>query len=117
MKKFLIILITLLSLEIPCYAEDPKGDQLIGLEFDQLKSTPKRHRAPLHINVEARYETTYNSIIVMGSEQAEVNLYLNGNLIDHNDEVNATFVLPETTGIYTVEIIGSNWTAVGYLSL
>lgn len=117
MKKFLIILITLLSLEIQCYAEDPKGDQLIGLEFDQLNSSLKRHRAPLHINVEARYEATCNSIIVIGSEQAEVNLYLNGNLIDHSDEVNATFELPETTGIYTVEVIGSNWTAIGYISL
>lgn len=117
MKKFLIILITLLSFEFQCYAEKTKGDELIGLEFDQLKSSPKRHRAPLHLDLEAFYDAEANCINVSGTCEAEVNLYLNGNLIDHSDEVNATFELPETTGIYTVEVIGSNWTAVGYLSL
>lgn len=116
MKKLLIILLALIAFASKASAE-ATNERPIGLEFDQLNSTVKRPRSPIYMNLSAIYDAIDNCIHVSGTCEAKVNLYLNGNLIDHSNEVNATFELPETTGIYTVEVIGSNWTAIGYLNL
>lgn len=117
MKKLLIILILQLALAFQCFGESSSDNESINLEYHQLNSTDKIHRAPMHISIRAYYEAIGNIITVSGTREAEVNLYLNGNLIDHSDEVNATFELPETAGTYMVEVIGSSWSAIGYLCL
>lgn len=117
MKKLLIILTLQLALAFQCFAESSSDNESINLEYHQLNSTDKIHRAPMLISVEAHHEAIDNIINVSGTCEAEVNLYLNGNLIDHSDEVNVTFELPETAGTYMVEVIGSSWSAIGYLCL
>lgn len=100
MKKLLIILTLQLALAFQCFAESSSDNESINLEYHQLNSTDKIHRAPMLISVEAHHEAIDNIINVSGTCEAEVNLYLNGNLIDHSDGVNATF------GVHVSTIIG-----------
>lgn len=116
MKKLLIFLPALIAFASQASAEG-YSKLPIGIEVDQLNSPVKRDRSPLHMNVSAYYDAIDACIYVSGTCEAEVNLYLNGNIIDHSDEVNATFILPESSGTYTVEVIGSSWSAIGYLYL
>lgn len=121
MKKILFLAILAMAFAIQCFAEEKKEQkkepESISMEFHSLKIPDKVHRAPMHIDIEAYYNADSNSIVVCGSASAEVNLYLDGCLIDHNDEINTSFMLPETSGTYMIEVLGGSWTATGYLCL
>ncbi len=51
-----------------------------------------------------------------GEAAGEVFLYLNNNIIRYNSEINSTFPISDP-GLYTIEIVGETWTAIGYLQL
>jgi hypothetical protein len=73
----------------------------------------------MRIDIDAWYNNESNSIDISydGEAIGEVSLYLNGNILDYSTEINTTFALPYTTGIYRIEITTETWSAEGYIQL
>lgn len=124
MKKILIILFSIFTLGINCYAENEKTDDKtpsnIFLEIrkkDSCPSTP--FRSPMHINIDALYnsDTHSLSIIYDGEAEGEVFVYLGDSLVGYSNEIDSTIVIPSIPGAYSVEIITESWTALGAIEL
>lgn len=124
MKRIIILLTTIAALSISTYAEDNNGSQKtkehIKWEIrktDNGSDTPKR--IPLHIDIDAIYNNTTNSIeiIYSGETEGEVFLYDGDNLINYSSTINTTLPLPSHTGSYTIEIVTDSWVAQGFLQI
>ena len=101
-------------------SKDNSSTKPINLELrkDSNNSDHPVHRAPMRINIEAYYDSETGSINISydGEAAGDVYLYLNGDIVDYNSEINTTFQI-HTTGMYRVEIHGASWIAEGYLNL
>jgi hypothetical protein len=123
MKKILsLILVMIMIFALHAKAgviKTSNSSQSIMLEIAQYNETSSRHRAPMRIDIDAWYNNESNSIDISydGEASGEVSLYLNGNILDYSTEINTTFALPYTTGIYRIEIISETWSAEGYIQL
>jgi len=120
MKKFLFLVIALMTFSFQSFAEEAKKNkqsQCMGLEFHAKHEPSQVHRAPIHIEIEAYHYEDSNSIEIHSEDDVigEVRLYLDGNLIDYSPEVNTIFQLPDVAGTYKIEVTGSSWIAEGYL--
>lgn len=123
MKKFLFLIIAIMTFTLHAIADEPtpstSSSQGIMLEIAQYKETPIRHRSPMRITIEACYNAETNSIEISydGEAEGEVFLYLNGDIIDYGSDINTSFVLPQSSGLYRIEIISEIWIAEGYIQL
>lgn len=124
MKKFLFLVIALMTFSFQSFADDAKKNDkqytTIGFEFHHIFGNSSTiHRAPIHIEIEAYHYEDSNSIEIHSEDDVigEVRLYLDGNLIDYSPEVNTIFQLPDVAGTYKIEVTGSSWIAEGYLQL
>lgn len=126
MKRFIILLVTVVAFNIFTYAEgendnkSPNEATPIKWEFRKKGNVGDiPHRKPIHINIEAYYNDTTNSIEITyyGEAEGEVYLYKGNNLIDYSSSINTTFTLPSPSGTYTIEIISDSWEAQGQIQL
>lgn len=123
MKKLLFLILAMMVFTLPSIAKGSKDNSStkpINLELrqDSNNSDHPVHRAPMRINIEAYYDSENGSINISydGEAAGDVYLYLNGDIVDYNSEINTTFQI-HTTGMYKVEIHGASWIAEGYLNL
>lgn len=123
MKKLLFLILAMMVFTLPSTAKGAKDNsstKTIKLDLNQNGSNTDhdRHRAPMRINIEAYYDSETGSINICydGEAAGEVYLYLNGDIVDYNSEINTTFQI-HTTGMYKIEIHGASWIAEGYLNL
>lgn len=123
MKKLLFLILAMMVFALPSIAKESKDNtstKPINLELrqDSNNSDHPVHRAPMRINIEAYYDSETGSINICydGEAAGDVYLYLKGDIVDYNSEINTTFQI-HTTGMYKVEIHGASWIAEGYLNL
>ena len=123
MKKILSFIVAFMALTLPMsvHASDDKSTPqpiTLSSHADNNKPNPKPRRAQMRIPVEAWYEadTETISIIYYGDATGEVNLYLNGQLIESSFDINTTFTVSEA-GFYTIEIKTESWTATGSIEI
>lgn len=122
MKKLLSFILAIIAVTLPVIAQDSTGSsstRRVGLEVRQTQeSATTVHRAPMHINVEAFYNSDFNtlSIYYNGEAEGEVFLFLENSIIDYSSEINTVFPII-TSGLYKVEIRTENWEAEGYIQL
>jgi len=122
MKKFLALIIVVFTTCITSFADETSSNSTpknIGLQYSIKSNGSSIHRAPMRINVDAYYDAATNTIEISynGEDDGEVFLYLNDNLIDYDCQINTTFQLPATSGLYCIEIVTESWTARGYIQL
>lgn len=117
---FLFFAFTLMSISSSAQNEIGNKSHSVGLDFDYLgDGSSTVHRAPICVNIDTYYNASSNVIEISyaGDVEGEVFLYLNECLIDHDCQINTSFQLPTTLGLYRIEIITDNWIAQGYLEL
>lgn len=95
-------------------SNEPAPSADIDLEVHKNENGTKPHRAPMHVNIDAFYDSMSRTIsIVYGGEaEGEVFLYLNGAIVDHSPEINTTFMI-SAPGLYEIEVVSESWTATG----
>lgn len=122
MKKFLTVILVMIAAAIDAIAQESTGNTSIvrvGLEVTQSQSSASStHRAPMHINIEAFYneESETLEICYDGETDGEAFLYLNGNVIGYDSDINTSFQI-SASGLYTIEVIGDSWIATGYIQI
>lgn len=124
MKLLLSLIIAILGITIPsiAYAESTKSfSYTIGMEVHRNQNNPSTtvHRAPMNIVIDAIYNPETNSIEITynGDFDGEVFIYQNNDIIEYRNEINSSFILPSTSGLFQIEIISDNWTASGSINL
>lgn len=76
------------------------------------------HRTPMNLNIEVLYFSETKTISINSDDvTAEVSLYHDGILVDYCASIPISFSLPYENGLYTIEIVGDNWIAEGFLEL
>lgn len=86
------------------------------------KANPNKNtsvnRVPIHIDLEAFYDSESQTISVCydGESEGEVYLYLNENVVGYNSEINTSFQI-SSPGLYKIEVISESWIATGYIQL
>lgn len=122
MNKFLSLILALITSTLPLVAEDNSNEppsQPVEFEVrpQQGTSTPV-HRIPARINIQAYYNVEEDTLEVYydGEAVGETFLYLNGNIIGYDSEINTSFPIA-TPGRYKIEIGSDSWTAIGFLQL
>ena len=121
MKKIFTLIVALMAIAVPMFADESKGSQPsqpIPFEIHDIAINPTVHRAPMRIYVEAWYDATSDSIIILydGEATGEVCLYKDGMLVDNSTEINTTFTVHES-GSYAIEIITESWSATGNIEI
>lgn len=123
MKKFLPLFLLFLAIAFQSVAKESTGNssyKTVGLHFQQkATTTPKAHRAPMHINLEVFYNVENNTVEIEydGENDGEVFIYLNNNLISYDSTINTSIQIPATSGIYRIEIVSEIWVAYGSIQL
>lgn len=76
------------------------------------------HRAPMLVDIEAYYNEEEGTLEICydGEATGETFLYLNGNVVGYDSEINTSFQI-SSSGLYKIEIISENWIATGYIQL
>ena len=121
MKKFISIIIVMITLALPAMAQGSKensSSQHVELEFRRIQNTPTILHAPMRINIDVYYNNENETLEICydGEATGEVFLYLNENIIGYDSELNTSFQI-STPGLYRIEIIGETWIAQGYIQL
>lgn len=122
MKKILFLILVMMTFAFHAMAGESKtrkSSEGILLEIAQYNQTSGRHRAPMHVNIEAWYNADSNTIDISydGEAEGEVFLYLNESIIEYDSKINTTLQIPEYSGLYKIEIIGDHWIAHGHIQL
>ncbi|MDE5888251.1 MAG: hypothetical protein K2H46_11780 [Muribaculaceae bacterium] len=121
MQKILFLTLVIIGNIFPLIAQDSNGNsssQQIELDFQRDKTPPIILRAPMRIPIEVYYEKESSILRVYNYSETtgEVFLYLDGELIGYESEINTSFFI-SSPGFYKIEIIGENWIAEGYLEV
>lgn len=121
MKRILSLILVMITIALPSIAQESNADTSskgIVLEYSQYNETSGRPRAPMRNNIEAWYNATDFSINIScnGETTGEVFLYLNGNIIGYDSDINTSFQI-SVPGLYKIEIIGETWIAEGHILL
>lgn len=122
MNKFLSLILALITSTLPLVAEDNSNEpssQPVELDINRNNEpAPKTHRIPARINIQAYYNVEEGTLEVYydGEAVGETFLYLNGNIIGYDSEINTSFPIA-TPGLYKLEIVSDSWTAIGFLRL
>lgn len=123
MKKFIILLLAVLTLSFNADAEESKSESRITLAVDthpyNNDYSGQRHRSAMRILIEAWYIAESNTIEISydGEDDGEVFLFLDDAIIGYETNINTTIQLPLATGQYQIVIVGENWEATGYIQL
>lgn len=122
MKKVLSLILLMLAVVFPAIAQNSKtgsSTNRIKLEISQKKDPATTvPRIPMYIDIEAFYDSESQTISVCydGDVEGEVYLYLNGNVVGYDSEINTSFQI-SSPGLYKIEIISESWIAIGYILL
>lgn len=112
----------MMAIALPSIANESDSNNAskgIFLEYSQYSETSGRHRAPMHINIEAYYNPSAQTIEVVGDEYigAEVFLYdAEGPLVDYSSSINTVFSV-SAPGSYRILIQSPNWYAEGEIQI
>lgn len=112
----------MIAVTLPVFAQESTSSsstRRVGLEIRQTQEKATRvHRMPMHIEIAAYYNAEEGTFEVCydGEAIGETFLYLNGNLIGYDSEINTSFPIPGN-GNYEIEIITSDWIALGSLQI
>lgn len=112
----------MVAITLPSIAQGSTGNsssKRVELEIRQTKQTPTRmHRAPVFIDIEAYYNEEEGTLEICydGEAIGETFLYLNGNVVGYNSDINTSFQI-SSPGLYKIEVISESWIAIGYLQL
>lgn len=118
MRKFIILLIALVSSTFSIGAENnKKGDssEKIILDYSSNNLNPSIQRMPMRIDIEAYYNPNTHTIDVIGADNynAEVFIYdAAGKVESYSPFLNTTLPIV-TSGIHRVFIQSENWYAEG----
>ncbi len=121
MKKILSLIIVMMAIAIPSFAEESNDDSSETIPLDPIETYnghDGRHRAPMRIDLHAYYNAMSRTIDIfyMGEAEGEVFLYFNGTLVDYSSEINTSFQL-SGSGLYQIEVVTSAWTATGSIRI
>lgn len=120
MKRILyLIIMALMALYVRAEQSQPDNQsQGIELEYDEGNKKPGRHRAPIHINIDAYYDAESSTIVIEnhGGYDGEVYVYLNNDIIDYSAGIDSMFQISDS-GVYRIEIHSESWIATGSISL
>lgn len=122
MKKFLSLILIFITGILSGIAQDSDSNstsEQVGLEVSRKQETNTgHHRVPARINIGAWYNAESGSIEIVydGEAEGEVFLYLNGNIIGYDSNINTSFQI-SATGLYQIEIVAESWTATGQFRL
>lgn len=122
MNKFLSLILALITSTLPLVAEDNSTEppsQPVEIEVRPTKkTTTPAHRIPARINIQAYYNAEEGTLEICydGEAVGETFLYLNGNIIGYDSEINTSFPIA-TPGLYKLEIVSDSWIAIGFLQL
>ncbi len=121
MKKFFALIFLMMSLAFSASAassNEPANEDPIDLETRDNSGGSSRHRAPLHVNIEAFYDSMNNAINIYysGEAEGEIFLYLNGSVVDYSTELTTSFLL-SGSGLYEIEVVTDSWTAYGSIRI
>lgn len=120
MKKFVSLILIFITGILPVIAQDSadNSSQEIELKYSNGNEPANRHRVPTRINLVAWYNVESGSIEIVydGEAEGEVFLYLNGNIISYDSNINTSFQI-SAPGLYKIEIVSESWTAIGFLQL
>lgn len=116
-KKFFTLLFLMISIGFSSNASgsnEPADPEQIDMEAHEKMPNQKRHRAPMHVNIDAFYDSMSRTISIVygGDAEGEVFLYLNGAIVDYSPEINTTFMI-SAPGLYEIEVVSESWTANG----
>lgn len=122
MKKIVSLILIIIAGVLPAVAQDSDDNstsEQVGLEINRKQESPTgRHRVPVHVNIEAWYNAESGSIEIVydGETEGEVFLYLNGNIIGYDSNINTSFQI-SAPGLYQIEVNAETWTATGQIRL
>ncbi len=122
MKRLLSFFLLMVAITLPSIAQGSTGNsssKRVKLEIRQTKETPTHmHRAPMFIDIEAYYNEEEGTLEICydGEATGETFLYLNGNAVGYDSEINTSFQI-SSPGLYRIEVISESWIATGYLQL
>lgn len=121
MKRILSFILVMIAIALPSIAKESNENsstQHVELEFRRSQNTPAILHAPMRINIDVYYdgESSTLNICYDGETEGEVFLYLNGNIIGYDYNINTSFEI-SIPGLYKIEIIGETWIAQGYIQL
>lgn len=121
MKQIFILILSLMTFALQAKADESDPDnssQEIEFEYSKSQQSTARHRVPTRINLVAWYNAESGSIEIVydGEAEGEVFLYLNGNIIGYDSNINTSFQI-SVPGLYKIEIVSESWTAIGFLQL
>lgn len=121
MKRSISLIFVIAGTVLSLLAQNPSVNSTkspIDLELNRRDNDPKPavHRVPIHLNIEAFYDSESHTIEILnnGNSEGETFLYLDDIVIDYNSEINTTFQIPKS-GLYKIEIVTENWEAFGYI--
>ena len=117
MKKLFFLTAFLLVMSFSGFAEQR------GVFMDiHRKANPNKNtsvdRAPVHIDLEAFYDSESQTISVCydGKGDGDVYLFLDENIVGYDSEINTSFQI-SSPGLYKIEVISEVWIATGYLKI
>lgn len=121
MKKIFSIILALMMITFPSFAEEPSDDassEEVDLTLEKSDPIQGPHRSAMRININAYYNAMSRTIEIyyIGEAEGEVFLYLNGIAVDYSSELNTTFQL-SGSGLYHIEVITSSWKATGEIKI
>lgn len=122
MKRLLSFFLLMVAITLPSIAQGSTGNsssKRVKLEIRQTKETPTHmHRAPMFVDIEAYYNEEEGTLEICydGDATGETFLYLNGNVVGYDSEINTSFQI-STPGLYKIEVISESWVATGYIEL
>ena len=123
MKKIISLILAVIAIAVTLNGQEPTGDNNytpITLETGTKGNDDGsgRHRAPMHIGLEAYYNSAAQSIEIYyyGDGVGEVFLYLNDVVVGYDDSINTSFKV-SAHGFYMIEVVGETWSAKGYIEL
>ena len=71
----------------------------------------------MYHNLTMQFNRHDNTIELPYIDDAAIFIYLNNNLLVTSDNFNSKTSLPNLSGIYRIEIITEQWTAVGFIEI
>lgn len=122
MKKVLSLILLMLAAVFPAVAQNSttgSSTNRVKLEISQKKDPATTvPRIPMHIDIEAFYDSESQTISVCydGEGEGEAYLYLNENVVGYDSEINTSFQIT-SPGLCKIEIISESWIATGYIQL
>lgn len=121
MRKILLLFIALFAISVSAYAVEPTKNVKIKIPVKPKDKDPSDERipSPFMAPIDIFYYPASQSVEVVADDSLEgdVTLEHNGVVVDYSTSINTTFVLPYSTGTYTVTVTTENWTAYGELTL